>query len=270
MKITRSREEQKKTTASSHPLAGKVAIVTGASSGIGAATAWELAQQGAQVVLAARRVNKLEEQAGKISAAGCHAVAMPMDVTDAAQVTRLIEQVVERFGRVDILVNNAGVAWTKPFETISMEKITQVVNVNLLGVALMTSAVLPGMLERRHGTIISVSSVAGHMAVDPLYSATKFGVRAFSLSLRRELAGRGVSVSVVSPGFIRTAMSRNFRLPMPGPELVARAIARLVVHPRREIVVPGYYRPLIAAEHAFPWLADLAIRQSRPRIEAKK
>jgi len=268
MKIAKS--NQAKAGAKSQSLAGQVAIVTGASSGIGAATARELARRGAQVVLAARRVSELEEQASKISAAGCQAFAIPTDVTDPAQVTRLTEQTLERYGRVDLLINNAGIAWTKPFETISTEKIIQVVNVNLLGVILVTSAVLPGMLERRHGVIISVSSVAGLMALDPLYSATKFGVRAFSLSLRRELAGRGVAVSVVSPGFIRTAMSRNFRLPMPGPELVARTIADLAIHPRREAVVPGFYRPFIEAEHLFPWLGDLVIRQSRPRIEAKK
>ena len=222
------------------------------------------------MVLAARRASELEAQAARIAEAGYQAVAIPTDVTDAAQVTRLARQTLERFERIDVLVNNAGIAWTKPFETIPIEKVAQVVNVNLLGVALLTREVLPGMLERGHGSIISVASVAAYMPVDPLYSATKSGVRAFSLSLRRELAGRGVSVSVVSPGFIRTAMSRNFRLPMPGPELVARKIADLVCRPRREVVVPGFYRLVIGAENAFPWLADVAIRMSRPRIEGKK
>jgi short-subunit dehydrogenase len=270
MSIVRSRKEQQEASTKSQALTGKVVIVSGASSGIGAVTAQELARRGAQVVLAARRVSELEAQVSAITAAGHLAVAIPTDVTDVAQVTRLVEQTLDMFGRVDVLVNNAGIAWSKPFEKLSMEQIAQIANVNLLGTLLLTRAVLPGMLERRRGSIISVASVAGHMPVDPLYSATKFGLRGFSLSLRRELAGRGVSVSVVSPGFVRTAMSRNFRIPMPGPEIVARTIADLILKPRREVIIPGYYHAIIGIEHLFPWVGDLAVRSARPRIETKK
>jgi short-subunit dehydrogenase len=123
----------------------------------------------------------------------------------------------------------------------------------------LTNAVLPVMLEQRHGAIISVASVAGHVALNPLYSGTKFGVRGFSLSLRRQLAHSGISVSLVSPGYINTGMNRGSRLPMPGPDLVARIIVKLVVNPRREVIVPGYYRPLAAIANTFPWLVDLAM-----------
>ena len=134
---------------------------------------------------------------------------------------------------------------------------------NLLGAMLLTRAVLPGMVERRHGAIISVASVSGLIATDPLYSASKFGLRGFSMGLRRELLDAGVSVSLVSPGFIRTPLTARRSAPMPGPEIVARAIAGLVLHPRREIVVPGRYRFAIWAERALPWLADRAIGGSR-------
>jgi NAD(P)-dependent dehydrogenase (short-subunit alcohol dehydrogenase family) len=266
MNITRSKEEQRKNGVKSQPLAGEVAIVTGASSGIGAATAKELGRRGAVVVLAARRVNELEAQASAITGAGYRAVAIPADVTDAVQVTRLLERTVELFGRVDVLVNNAGLAWREPYIENSTEQITHIVNVNLLGAILMTHAILPGMLERHRGAIIFVASVAAHIAVDPLYCATKFGLRGFSLSLYRELANSGVSASVVSPGFVSTPMNRHMQLHMPGPELVAKTIADLAVHPRREVVVPFYYRPLIAGERLFPWVADRIIRRSRPRV----
>lgn len=266
MNITRSKAEQRKTGGKSQPLAGEVAIVTGASSGIGAATAKELGRRGAIVVLAARRVNELEAQASAIMEAGYRAVAIPADVTDTAQVTRLLERTVELFGHVDVLVNNAGLAWREPYIENSTEQITHIINVNLLGAILMTRAILPGMLERHHGAIIFVASVAAHIAVDPLYCATKFGLRGFSLSLYRELANTGVSASVVSPGFVSTPMNRHMQLRMPGPELVAKTIADLAVHPRREVVVPFYYRPLIAGERLFPGVADRIIRRSRPRV----
>src|SRR5256884_7734357 len=162
MSIVRSRIEQKEASTKSQALTGKVVIVSGASSGIGAVTAQELARRGAQVVLAARRVSELEAQVSAITAAGHLAVAIPTDVTDASQVTRLVEQTLDMFGRVDVLVNNAGIAWSKPFEKLSIEQIAQIANVNLLGTLLLTRAMLPGMLERRRGSIISVAPVAGH------------------------------------------------------------------------------------------------------------
>ena len=123
----------------------------------------------------------------------------------------------------------------------------------------MTHVVLIGMLERLRGTIISVASVAGHVALNPVYSGTKFGLRGFSLSLRHDLLRNGISVSLVSPGYIKTDMNNLSRLPMPGPELVARSIVNLVVNPRREIIVPGYYSPLVGIANALPWLVDLTI-----------
>jgi NAD(P)-dependent dehydrogenase (short-subunit alcohol dehydrogenase family) len=259
MFMRKSENKQRRAAKLSSALSNSVVIVTGSSSGIGAATAREFARHGAHVILAARRVEELAVQVQTITAEGHHALAIPTDITDAAQVTQLVEQILEQFGRVDVLVNNAGIGRLRPFFKEPEEYINQVIDVNLRGAMLMTHAVLPGMLERHHGAIISVASVAGLVALNPLYSGTKFGLRGFSLALRHDLLHRGISVSLVSPGFIDTDMNKGSRLPMPGPELVARTIANLVVKPRREVIVPRYYSPLVAIANMFPWLVDLVM-----------
>jgi short-subunit dehydrogenase len=242
-------------------LTGEVAIVTGASSGIGAATAHELAERGAAVVLAARRADALEAQAQAIRAMGGDAVAIPTDVGEAAQVARLAEGAVAAFGRVDVLVNNAGVNWSRSLASTRSDDLVDLVEVNLLGAMLLTRAVLPGMLERRHGAVITVGSLSGRVAMEPLYSATKYGLRGFSLALRRQVSGSGVSVSLVSPGNVRTAMTAHVQADLPEPEMVATAIADLVEHPRRELVIPGKHYAIAWLEQALPGLADFAYRR---------
>lgn len=238
-----------------------VAIVTGASSGIGAATARELARRGATVVLAARRVDELEAQAHAIRQAGGEAMAVPTDVADASQVTLLAERTTATFGRIDVLVNNAGAGWSRPLASSPPDEVIGLLEANLLGAILLTRAVLPEMLERRRGAVISVGSLSGRVAMEPLYSASKYGVRGFSLALRRQLAGSGVSVSLVSPGNIDTAMTTHVRAAMPKPELVATTIADLVSHPRREVVVPRRHYAIAWLEQVLPGMADLAYRR---------
>lgn len=250
-------KEQRRRAKLSSTLKNKVVIVTGASSGIGAATAREFARHGANVVLAARRVEELASQVQTITGEGYSALAIPTDITDSTQVTRLVKQTLEQFGHIDVLVNNAGIGRIRPFFKESEEYINQVIDVNLRGAMIMTHTVLPGMLERHRGAIISVASVAGHVALNPLYSGTKFGLRGFSLSLHRELSRSGISVSLVSPGYIKSDLSKGSRLPMPGPDLVARTIVNLVVKPHREAIVPGFYSPLVRIANTFPWLLNI-------------
>ena len=251
-----SRAEQGTTT-----LAGEVAIVTGASSGIGAATARELARRGATVILAARRADLLDAQVESIKKAGGQATAIRADLADASDVAMLAERTLASFGRVDALVNNAGVFWSRPMASSPPDQITGLVQVNLLGAMLLTRAVLPSMMQRRHGAIITVGSLSGRVAMEPLYSATKYGLRGFSLALRRQLAGTGVSASLVSPGNINTEMTRHVAARMPEPSLVATAIADLVRHPRREVIVPSRHHAIAWLEQALPTLADLMHRQ---------
>ncbi len=241
-------------------LANEVAIVTGASSGIGAATACELARRGARVVLAARRVEELRAQAEAISAVGGEAVSIPTDVADPQQLSRLVEGTEASFGSVDVLVNNAGANWLRPVVATAPDELVGLLEVNLLGAMLLTRAVLPGMLERRHGAIVFVGSLSGRVATEPVYSATKYGLRGFSLGLRRQLAGSGVSVSLVSPGNIRTDMTRQVQGRLPEPLVVAEEICELVRRPRREVVVPRRHHAIAWLEQTLPTLADLAHR----------
>lgn len=241
-------------------LMGKVAIVTGASSGIGAATARELGQRGATVILAARRVRELEAQADAIRSVGGQAVVIPTDMADAAQVEWLASAAVAAAGRVDVLVNCAGANWLRPLTMTSADEIAELVRVNLLGAMLLTRAVLPGMIERGRGAIVSIGSVQSRVAVEPVYSAAKFGLRGFSLALRRQLAGSGVSVSLVLPGNIRTAMTSHLTERMPEPEIVAKVIADLVTHPRREVVIPRKYSTTVWIDELLPGVADFVYR----------
>lgn len=243
------------------PLRGQVAIVTGASSGIGAATALELGRRGASVVLAARRAERLEANARAIRKDGGEALAIPTDLADATDVELLVDHAIASFGQVDVLVNNAGAGWSTAVASSAPNSLVDLVEVNLLGAMVLTAAVLPGMLARRHGVIIFVGSLSGRVAMEPVYSATKYGIRGFSLGLRRQLAGTGVSVSLVSPGKIDTAMTADVDGPMPGPEVVARKVAQLIGHPRREVVVPRRHYAIAWLDQMLPSLTDVIHRR---------
>jgi NAD(P)-dependent dehydrogenase (short-subunit alcohol dehydrogenase family) len=239
---------------------GEVAIVTGASSGIGAATASALAARGARVVLAARRADLLRAEQQRISASGGTAIAVETDVGDPGQLARLVASATDEFGRVDILVNNSGAFWRTSFAASAPEDVRRVIEVNLVSATVLTRLVLPGMLERRHGSIISVASLSGRVAMEPVYSASKYGLRGFSLALRRQLAGSGVNVSLVSPGNIRTDMTSHIDGNLPAPSLVADTVCALVTRPRREVIVPGRHYAIAWLEQFLPSLADVAHR----------
>jgi NAD(P)-dependent dehydrogenase (short-subunit alcohol dehydrogenase family) len=188
-------------------------------------------------------------------------MALQTDITDRTQATRLAEMTLASFGHVDVLVNNAGVSWHKPLSATSPTEVAELVDVNLTGAMILTRAVLPAMLERGRGVIISVASLSGRVAMEPLYSASKYGLRGFSLALRRQLDGTGVTASLVSPGKIETDMTRGESARMPPPELVAGAIAELASHPRREVVVPRRHYAIAWLEQLLPGAADLAYRR---------
>jgi short-subunit dehydrogenase len=160
-----------------------------------------------------------------------------------------------------VLVNNAGAGWFQPLESSAPDEVARLLEVNLVGPVLLTRAVLPGMLERGRGSVICVGSLSGRVAMEPVYSASKYGLRGFSLALRRQLEGSGVSVSLVSPGNIDTAMTRHLGRRLPKPELVATLIADLVTDPRREVVIPRRHYAIAWLEQLLPAVADLAYRR---------
>jgi short-subunit dehydrogenase len=238
-------------------------IVTGASSGIGEATARTLAAQGHRLTLAARRIEKLEALAKSLDPSGERVLAVACDVRHFDQLEQLIAQARNKFGPVQVLINNAGVdSGEEPLWHGDMERIHKVLETNLTAPFVLSKMVLDEMIAAKYGHIINIGSVAGHIAVSSAYSASKFGLRGLSLSLRRELLGTGVHVSLVSPGYIRTPMTaqNHDRFPMAEPEAVARVIADLLVRPRAEVVVPWWYRPLIWLEGLLPAIGDQVVK----------
>ena len=187
-------------------LKGSVAVVTGASAGIGEATAVALAQHGAKVVLAARRLDRLESMAERITRGGGTALAVPCDVTDHRELQTLRSVVQEAFGPADVLVNNAGIPGGGDLAELDYDQIRRVVEVNVLGVMFGTRAFLPGMLARGHGHVVNVASLAGRFAAPgaSVYTATKHAVVAFSESMNITTARKGVFVTAVNPGFVPT------------------------------------------------------------------
>ena len=177
-------------------LNGKVVLITGASSGFGEDAARLFAKEGCKVVLAARRLERLQALVEEIQSGGGEAVAIPVDVSESAEIHVMVQTVLDIYRKIDILFNNAGFGAMDWFENLTQERhIETLVRVNLTGTMLVTHAVLPGMLERRSGHIINMASVAGLIA-SPLittYSASKYGVRAFTDALRREIAPFGIT-----------------------------------------------------------------------------
>ena len=235
-------------------------VLTGASSGIGRATAHELAARGYALVLAARRGDELAALARELDPSGARVLAVATDVTDDASRRALVAAAHAQFGRIDILINNAGVTIERGWWWDDPDPL-RVLRVNLESPAEMTRLVLPEMRARGAGHIVNIGSVAGRVATQGLYSASKFGLRGFSLALRRELLGSGVEVSLVAPGFVKSEMTAGARLPMPGPEVVARAVAGVLLRPRREVVVPRAYRLLALLDALWPGLGDVLVRR---------
>ena len=208
-------------------LDGTVALVTGASSGIGEATALRLAAEGAAVAVAARRRDRLEQLAERMEGPA-QSLVVEADITDEAAARAMVQDTVTAFGRLDILINNAGVMLLGPIVDAPMEEWQRMVRINLLGLLYATHAALPHLLgaaedgRRRVADLVNVSSVAGRVARQGsgVYNATKFGVVAFSESLRQEVTRRHVRVSVVEPGAVMTELASHNR-----PEIIEGMVA---------------------------------------------
>jgi NADP-dependent 3-hydroxy acid dehydrogenase YdfG len=197
-------------------LVNKVAVVTGASSGIGAATGLLLAREGAAVVLAARRTDRLEAIEADIRGLGGAALAVETDVTESKQVERLMERALGEFSRIDILVNNAGVMPLSLVRAVRVEEWDLMIDVNVKGLLYCVAGVLPVMLKQQHGHIVNVGSLAGRrpFPTGTVYSATKFAVRAISAGLRTELSpGDHIRVTDIEPGVVDTELAGHIADP---------------------------------------------------------
>ncbi len=249
---------------------GAVVLITGASSGIGAATALAFARRGARLELGARRLERLNEVAQQCKQAGAPDVNVRLvDVGVRSQARAFIAAAIRDHERLDVLVNNAGAGWVGRVHQMPEERVDALIATNLKGVINTTQAALPWMLERRRGVIINVASVVGFRATpySAVYSATKHAVVGFSHALRGELSGTGVKVCVVYPGV--TAGTEFFQDGQPlGPQYPATWVANLIVRtarfPRRDAMVMPL-RFVHLAEPVFGGLMDHALGEARRR-----
>jgi len=251
-------------------LKGKVAVVTGASSGIGEAASRELASRGAAVVLAARDAERLAALEAGISASGGLALVVPTDVAERGSVEAMVRKTVEAFGAIDILVNNAGLGLSGRVAELRLEDLRRVFEINTVGPLNCIQAALPEMGSG--GRIINVSSVVGRRSIPKVggYCATKFALNALSDALRVEIAERGITVTSVYPGTTRTAFRENSRRTKDekrgwrpkgvAPEEVARKVAEAAEKGPRDVYVRLSDRLFVMATMLLPGLTDRALR----------
>jgi short-subunit dehydrogenase len=252
-----------------------VILITGASAGIGAATARLFAKQGYRVVLAARRLERLEVLAIEIEAQGGQALPVQCDMQRMDDIQSLASTTIEHYGQIDVLFNNAGFGrldWLEKLDPGS--DIKAQIQVNLLGLILMTQAVLPHMIARRSGHIINMASMAGLVATPTytVYAASKFAVRGFSEALRREVGIYDICVSTICPGGVKTdfakiaRVKRSTRISTPKKlaltgEDVAQEVWGLARRPRRVLVIPRVMNFVVWANSLLPGLIDLVIQR---------
>ena len=245
----------------------KVVVITGASSGIGEAAAEQFAKKGANIVLVARRKDRLEEVEKKLSKYSIKILVQVCDVSDKKQVKQMSETVIDTFSKIDILVNNAGFVIYGKVEELSIEDIESQMQTNYFGMINCTKHFLPHFLKQNSGHMVNVASVGGSFGIPGIasYCATKFAMLGFSEGLRHELHETNVGVTVVSPIMVRTALFdhpsfKNFTKRATGislsSETVANAIIKAANSSRLEIVVPSVVRIAIWFKQTFPFLIN--------------
>lgn len=251
---------------------GKVVIVTGASSGIGEATARKFGGEGAKIVLAARRVDRLQVLAQEINSmqTGAETLVIQADLAKLEDIQSMILQTLEKFGNIDILVNNAGFGrldWLENLDPI--KDIQSQIDVNVMGVIQTTRQVLPIMIKQRAGSIINMCSIAGLVATPTysIYAASKHAVHGFSEALRREVKPWGIDVSLVYPGGVATEFAQRAgiqrktsaktpKFMLLTAEQVGDAVVKLVKHPRRMLIIPWLWSVTVFMNKFFPGLID--------------
>jgi NAD(P)-dependent dehydrogenase (short-subunit alcohol dehydrogenase family) len=248
-------------------LQGKTAVITGASSGIGRATALLMARDGMNLALAARGPAALDAVRNEVAQSGCAVLACPTDVTSPEQVQRLVDESLRLFGEIDIVVCNAGQLLRRPAADLSMAEIRLMMEVNYYGTLNLIYAVLPMMLKRGSGHIVVVSSVDGKKGLPPdtAYVASKFALVGFMDVLRQELHGTGVHACTICPARVDTPMVAGIRFPLGSRSItsarVARSIVRAIRRRQAEVIVP-YMGPktLVVANSFSPRLGDWLVR----------
>jgi NAD(P)-dependent dehydrogenase (short-subunit alcohol dehydrogenase family) len=264
-------------------LNGTVAVITGATSGIGREAAREFAAAGSKVVVAGRRKERLVELAKEIESKGGQALAVQTDVADQDQVGGLISETVERFGRVDVLVNNAGVAIASRFTEMPLEDFRRLMDVNFWGAVFACRAAVPQMRKQNGGgVILNISSIFGKrgMPFETAYCASKFALAGFSEALRAELMSENIDVCTIYPGAVETeifdaaANSTGLEMPNYVPKFPARQMARLIVQtarfPQSEVVAAFDAQAINLANTFAPALVDFALGWTVPFIEGMR
>jgi NADP-dependent 3-hydroxy acid dehydrogenase YdfG len=247
-------------------LVNRVALVTGASSGIGRATALALAREGARVALSSRNAGALEQVARRICLRGGQAMVVPADVTDRQQVERMVSAVLDRWGHIDILFANAGQYIRSPIRQLTVQDMERSMAINFYGALYSVLAVLPHMLAQRRGHIVLMSTFDAKKGLphDAPYVAAKSALAGFGEVLRQELHGSGVHVTVVFPGRVDTPLIANLRVPWMSAKIPAESVARAIVHaiyrPRPEVIVPRLTLGLLYVNTISPALGDLIAR----------
>ena len=242
----------------------KIILITGASDGIGKQLAVDLSVRGAVIIACGRSPARLEAVLTEIRRPSPRSISIRCDVGSRAEVHQMIGKVLAQFPAIDILINNAGIGMRKPFVETPLDTIEDLMRTNYLGTVYCTYEVLPSMLARGRGHIVNISSVAGHIGTLNMagYCASKFAINGFSESLYHELKPRGIAVSVVCPGPVKTAFNRSFAETSPkspklfiiAPEAVSQAVLTIIEEKRFEMITPRSFALICAVKRFMPGL----------------